>query len=80
MREVSISYVQIYNESLQDLLRPSSVVELREEAGVGVVLAGAEVRRVGSVDQCIRMIEGASCNRTTASTAMNDQAHPKLRS
>ena len=33
-REVRLSYVQIYNEQLQDLLKPSSSVELREDPQV----------------------------------------------
>ncbi|KAL1495625.1 hypothetical protein AB1Y20_016492 [Prymnesium parvum] len=73
-REVRLSYVQIYNETIKDLLRPASVVELREEAPHGVVLAGCDVRQVSSVAQCLKLIDAANLNRATAATAMNDQS------
>lgn len=70
-REVRLSYVQIYNEQLQDLLRPSNTVELREDPREGVLVFGAETKEVTSVEQAIKIVESANGNRATASTSMN---------
>ena len=53
VRTIRLSMVQIYMESLHDLIAPDNLVELREGAE-GVVLAGAESAAVESCEQATR--------------------------
>jgi len=72
-RTISLSMVQIYMETLHDLIAPENSVELREAAD-GVVLAGAESARVESYEQALALIEAANRNRVTTATSMNDSS------
>ena len=67
-----ISYVQLYKESIQDLLTPSmpSVV-IREDATIGVYLQGCKEVMVESVEDCVTILQYADKRRATASTAIN---------
>ena len=71
-REVKLSYVQIYLEAIYDLLDTSSTVDLREDPKEGVVLTGAQMTSLTSVEHAVSVIEAANRNRVTSATAMND--------
>ena len=70
--EVRLSYVQIYMEAIYDLLDPQASVDLREDPKEGVVLTGAQMTSLTSVEHAVSVIEAANRNRVTSATAMND--------
>eukprot|EP00656_Telonema_subtile_P047751 TRINITY_DN5518_c0_g1_i2.p1 TRINITY_DN5518_c0_g1~~TRINITY_DN5518_c0_g1_i2.p1 ORF type:complete len:1069 (+),score=410.93 TRINITY_DN5518_c0_g1_i2:98-3304(+) len=70
--QVSMSYVQIYMEMIQDLLEiKNDQVQVREDPERGVFLQGAAVYRADSEQQCREIIEHGNRNRATAFTEMN---------
>lgn len=69
--ELHLSYVQVYLDSISDLLKPGSNVELREIPGEGVVLTGAASERVTCIEDALSRIEAANRNRVIGATAMN---------
>ena len=68
---VCISYVQVYMELLQDLLRPESVLTLREHPDLGVYVDGACWRTVTEVEAACALVAEADQRRTTAFTKLN---------
>eukprot|EP00898_Chlorokybus_atmophyticus_P004213 jgi/Chlat1/4793/Chrsp31S04781 len=68
---VMMSYVQIYMEMLQDLLRPESSNLSIREGETGVYVAGAEEVFVQSVEDCLRLLQLGERNRTFANTKLN---------
>lgn len=67
---ISLSAVQIYNESLSDLLAPSSsVLEMRGDA---FAIQGLTSLAVRSAEEAIALIQHAAVKRCTNSTKLNE--------
>ena len=69
--EVSISYQQIYLDTITDLLNPASDVEIREDPKTGVYVAGAKWAPVITAVEAIKVLQKGNANRATACTKMN---------
>ena len=69
--EVSISYQQIYLDTITDLLNPSSPVEIREDPKSGVYVAGAKWETVDTAQAAMKTLQKGNSNRATACTKMN---------
>ncbi|KAJ8600189.1 hypothetical protein CTAYLR_001972 [Chrysophaeum taylorii] len=69
---VRISYIEIYNEELRDLLAPKKRPCVRERVDGGVFVADASEVPVGSIDDIGRILERGAANRATEGTALND--------
>ena len=69
----SLTYVEIYNERIKDLLNPSEKdLDVREDPKKGNVVAGAVEVAVSSLQQIMELMERGSMYRTTESTNCND--------
>ena len=71
---VSLSFVQLYNESLFDLLRDPSLkhpLSLRELASGEVYVQGLSEFAVRGVREAMQLLTVAEENRVTRATAMN---------
>ena len=69
---VVMSYIQIYMELIQDLLRPESEnLQIRENERGGVFVGGVAQREVTTIEQCLALLQQGDRNRTTAFTALN---------
>lgn len=77
--EVYFSQVEIYNENIRDLLAEprlgagASRLKVRENAAVGVFIAGLTTVRVETFEEVMNLISLGSKNRTVAAT--NSNAH-----
>jgi len=72
---VNLSFIQIYLETLQDLLEPSNEnVRIREDPEVGVYLEGVEWIKVCNEIECRNVFATGEKNRITASTKMNSHS------
>eukprot|EP00927_Polykrikos_kofoidii_P017676 TRINITY_DN18073_c0_g1_i1.p1 TRINITY_DN18073_c0_g1~~TRINITY_DN18073_c0_g1_i1.p1 ORF type:complete len:884 (-),score=203.21 TRINITY_DN18073_c0_g1_i1:90-2741(-) len=74
--EVTCSMIEIYNESLQDLLvlpedRPRKGLEIRESKLLGIYIEGVTKRPVQSYEEIRRTIDEATEHRTVGATLMN---------
>ena len=69
---VTCSYLEIYNENIQDLLDPSSVIlKLREDMQRGIYVEGATETNVRSTKDMAHIIQKGTCNRHVSCTDMN---------
>ena len=67
-----LSFIQIYLESIQDLLEPESKeIKIREDPDKGVYLEGVQWVRCSSPDECAEIFHMGEKNRATESTRMN---------
>lgn len=72
--QISVSYVEIYNEQIRDLLSPGSrdnFLDLREDPLKGVSLAGAAECRVEAVEEVMGLLLQGNRRRTTEATNAN---------
>jgi hypothetical protein len=62
---IYMSYVQIYMEEIQDLLRPSGdPLQLREDASQGgVYLENVQEVQIRSVEECLQLLQLGERNR-----------------
>lgn len=68
---VSIAFIQIYLETIQDLFEPSNQVKIREDPDTGVYLENALWIKVNSTAQCAAAFKKGEKNRVTECTRMN---------
>ncbi|XP_046673167.1 chromosome-associated kinesin KIF4A [Homalodisca vitripennis] len=74
--KVTVSFLELYNEQLIDLLSnksQSAVVELRE-SNRGICIPGLTQLTAQSADDILRYLHDGSLSRTTGATAMNAQS------
>eukprot|EP00742_Colponemidia_sp_Colp-10_P010914 GILJ01012048.1.p1 GENE.GILJ01012048.1~~GILJ01012048.1.p1 ORF type:complete len:2113 (+),score=435.57 GILJ01012048.1:1-6339(+) len=74
---VRVSYLEIYNEDVKDLLHPetpSKSIAIREDANGGILVVGVQEEAVNSFDEMMSCLENGSVHRTTGSTLMNEQS------
>ena len=74
--EVKLSYLQIYCEQIQDLLKPEtgdnlSIRELKDGGSARVGVPDLQEMVVTSLDDCLRLIQLGDRNRSVAFTALN---------
>ncbi|XP_066836073.1 kinesin-like protein KIF19 isoform X3 [Anser cygnoides] len=70
--EVSMSYLEIYNETLRDLLNPSlGYLELREDARGTVQVAGLTEVSATSAEEVVRLLARGNRRRRQEPTAAN---------
>ncbi|XP_069724201.1 chromosome-associated kinesin KIF4A isoform X2 [Phaenicophaeus curvirostris] len=73
-----VSYLEIYNEDILDLLcssrERSPQISIREDPKGGIKIVGLTERRVTSAQDTVSCLEQGNNSRTVASTAMNSQS------
>ena len=52
--EVVVSYLEIYNENVLDLINPSTQLQVREDGGKGVNIPGLSRHRPAGPDELLR--------------------------
>lgn len=72
---VKCSYLEIYNERMNDLLNPEAVnIMLQEDINLGVKIVNASQEIVSNSAEALDLMEVGSRNRRVACTAMNRQS------
>ena len=72
---IYVSFIQIYLESIQDLLEPElRDIKIREDPEKGVYLEGVNRIKCTSPAQCKELFHMGEKNRATASTKMNEHS------
>ncbi|NWI98112.1 KIF4 protein, partial [Pitta sordida] len=75
---LKVSYLEIYNEDILDLLCPSrdraSPISIREDPKEGIKIVGLTERNVTCAQETVACLEQGNNARTVGSTAMNSQS------
>ncbi|NXT46470.1 KIF4 protein, partial [Pluvianellus socialis] len=75
---LKVSYLEIYNEDILDLLcssrERSSQISIREDPKEGIKIVGLTERNVTCAQDTVSCLEQGNNSRTVASTAMNSQS------
>ncbi|XP_075418087.1 kinesin-like protein KIF18B [Tenrec ecaudatus] len=69
--EVLISYQEVYNEQIHDLLEPKGPLAIREDPDKGVVVPGLSFHQPTSAEQLLEMLTRGNRNRTQHPTDAN---------
>lgn len=70
---VRVSYVEIYNEKIRDLLEPASQdLRVREHRDKGVYIEDATQPYVGDPEEVLQLMAQGHLNRAVTATGMND--------
>lgn len=73
--DVTISYLEIYNETIRDLLvKNSKPLDLRESADAGVQVAGLSSHTPSSADEVLQLLEVGNSRRCQSATGANAQS------
>uniref|UniRef100_A0A8D2LZH9 Kinesin family member 4B n=1 Tax=Varanus komodoensis TaxID=61221 RepID=A0A8D2LZH9_VARKO len=75
---LKVSYLEIYNEDILDLLAPAkertSQISIREDPKEGIKIVGLTEHVVNSAKETVSCLEQGNNSRTVAATAMNTQS------
>lgn len=70
-----VSYLEIYNETINDLLNPQPVqIKVMHDPKLGTVLAGVKEQIVMTAEQVIALLQGGEAHRHVGSTDMNEKS------
>ncbi|KAM4617864.1 kinesin-like protein KIF18A [Discoglossus pictus] len=69
--DVAISYLEVYNEQIRDLLANSGPLAVREDAQKGVVVQGLTLHQPKNAEEILHMLDYGNKNRTQHPTDMN---------
>ncbi|KAM8795396.1 kinesin-like protein KIF18B [Eudromia elegans] len=69
--EVLVSYQEVYNEQIHDLLEPKGPLAIREDPEKGVVVQGLSFHQPKSAEQLLEMLANGNRNRTQHPTDAN---------
>ncbi|CAH1979946.1 unnamed protein product [Acanthoscelides obtectus] len=72
--KLNITYLEVYNELVKDLLKPGAPLNLREDSRFGVMVAGIEVCKIECADDLFRLLEEGNKNRTQHPTDANAES------
>ncbi|XP_025977570.1 kinesin-like protein KIF18A [Dromaius novaehollandiae] len=68
---VAVSYLEVYNEQIRDLLVNSGPLAVREDAQKGVVVQGLTLHQPKSAEEILQMLDYGNKNRTQHPTDIN---------
>ncbi|CAK1553449.1 unnamed protein product [Leptosia nina] len=73
--DIGVSYIEVYNENVYDLLKPSTTaLQLREDAKYGVMVAGLTLHKIKTARELLNMLEDGNKNRTQHPTDANAES------
>ncbi|KAL8601949.1 hypothetical protein ACOMHN_008441 [Nucella lapillus] len=72
--DVAVSYLEVYNEQIRDLLMPHSTLPIREDHKTGVVVPGLSLHKPGSAEELLHMLHFGNQNRTQHPTDANAES------
>jgi len=72
--KVGVTYLEVYNENVIDLLNPNGPMHLREDGKGGVSVAGLKVQKIHSSEQLFNLLQKGNSNRTQHPTDANAES------
>lgn len=71
---LGITYLEVYNELVKDLLNPGPPLNLREDSNYGVIVAGIKFYKISNAFELFSLLEQGNINRTQHPTDANAES------
>ena len=71
---MGVTYLEIYNENVQDLLHKSGPLHLRDDGRHGVIIAGLKIITIHSAEELLTLLAKGNKNRTQHPTDANEES------
>ncbi|XP_076171198.1 kinesin-like protein KIF18A isoform X1 [Ptiloglossa arizonensis] len=71
---LGVTYLEIYNENVQDLLHKSGPLQLRDDGRCGVIVAGLKVITIHNAEELLTLLTKGNKNRTQHPTDANEES------
>ncbi|XP_076623354.1 kinesin-like protein KIF18A [Colletes latitarsis] len=71
---LGVTYLEIYNENVQDLLHKSGPLHLRDDGRCGVIVAGLKIITIHSAEELLILLAKGNKNRTQHPTDANEES------
>ncbi|XP_076248696.1 kinesin-like protein KIF18A [Calliopsis andreniformis] len=71
---LGVTYLEIYNENVQDLLQKSGPLHLRDDGRCGVIVAGLKVIAIQNAEELLTLLARGNKNRTQHPTDANEES------
>lgn len=72
--KLAVTYLEVYNENVQDLLNPGVQLHLREDGQYGVQVQGIKVIHIEEPSELFQLLEKGNKNRTQHPTDANAES------
>ncbi|XP_046338127.2 kinesin-like protein KIF18A isoform X2 [Haliotis rufescens] len=72
--DVAISYLEVYNEQIQDLLLPRGSLPIREDPNTGVIVPGLSLHKPKNAEELLYMLQFGNKNRSQHPTDANAES------
>ncbi|XP_066547507.1 kinesin-like protein KIF18A, partial [Amia ocellicauda] len=69
--DIAVSYLEVYNEQIRDLLSKSGPLTVQEERKYGIVVPGLSLHQPKSAAHVLKMLENGNKKRTQLPTPLN---------
>ncbi|XP_033303992.1 kinesin-like protein KIF18A [Bombus bifarius] len=71
---LGVTYLEIYNENVQDLLHKSGPLHLRDDGRYGVIVAGLKIIAIQNAEELLTLLAKGNKNRTQHPTDANEES------
>ncbi|XP_076286863.1 kinesin-like protein KIF18A [Lasioglossum baleicum] len=71
---LGVTYLEVYNENVQDLLHKSGPLHLRDDGRYGIIVAGLKVISIHSTEELLSLLAKGNKNRTQHPTDANKES------
>ncbi|XP_076755580.1 kinesin-like protein KIF18A isoform X2 [Xylocopa sonorina] len=71
---LGVTYLEVYNENVQDLLQKSGPLHLRDDGRCGVIVAGLKVIAIQNAEELLTLLARGNKNRTQHPTDANEES------
>lgn len=71
--ELGISYLEVYNETVKDLLAPGALLDIRE-SGTATMIPGLSIHKPSGPDSILSLLSFGNGNRTQHATDANSES------
>lgn len=72
--ELMVTYIEVYNELVKDLLNPGAPLNLLEDAKYGVVISGVKVQKIHNPEELFSLLDQGNKQRTQHPTDANAES------
>lgn len=72
--EIMLTYIEVYNELVKDLLNPGPPLNLREDAKYGVLIPGVKGHKINNPEELFSLLEQGNRRRTQHPTDANAES------